>query len=126
MGMSQPDLAGGLGITFQQVQKYESGRNRISAGRLYEIAKALKTSLLYFFEGGDPEPAASRRVFQEDQANFESPVPKDEADLTGAFRQIRDPNLRKAIVADVKKQARAAAKPRNRPRWPAYNTVAAR
>ncbi len=116
LGLSQPDLAGSLGITFQQVQKYESGRNRISAGRLYEIARTLKTSLLYFFEGGEPEPATSRRAFQEDQANFEGPAAKDEVDLTNAFRQIQDPNLRKSIVADVRRQARLGGKPQKRTR----------
>lgn len=49
--MPQEKLAGILGVTFQQVQKYESGANRISASRLYEVAKALKVPVWHFFEG---------------------------------------------------------------------------
>ena len=51
LGISQRDLAEALGIRFQQVQKYENAKNRISAGRLFEIAAALDTSISYFFEG---------------------------------------------------------------------------
>lgn len=50
IGMSQTNLADGLGITFQQVQKYERGSNRISTSKLYEIATALGTPITYFFE----------------------------------------------------------------------------
>jgi transcriptional regulator with XRE-family HTH domain len=50
-GLSQDDLSKELGITFQQVQKYEKAMNRISASRLYDIAKILKTTLEYFYEG---------------------------------------------------------------------------
>ena len=49
--MSQEDLANALGITFQQVQKYEKGSNRIGAGRLFEMAQILGVSVQYFFEG---------------------------------------------------------------------------
>ena len=49
--MSQEDLATALGVTFQQVQKYEKGSNRIGAGRLFEIAKILGVSIQFFFEG---------------------------------------------------------------------------
>ena len=50
-GLSQTDLAEALGLTFQQVQKYERGANRISASKLYETAKFLKVPVAYFFEG---------------------------------------------------------------------------
>jgi len=49
--MSQMQLAAALRITFQQIQKYEKGTNRISAGRLYEVAHALGLSIAFFFEG---------------------------------------------------------------------------
>ena len=45
LDMSQPELAERVGVTFQQVQKYENGKNRVSAGRLYEIAKALGVTI---------------------------------------------------------------------------------
>lgn len=51
LGVSQESLAEALGVSFQQVQKYENGKNRVSASRLYEIAAALDTSISYFFEG---------------------------------------------------------------------------
>ncbi len=51
LGMSQEGLAETLDLTFQQVQKYERGSNRISASKLYEISKSLKTPVSYFFDG---------------------------------------------------------------------------
>jgi transcriptional regulator with XRE-family HTH domain len=54
-GISQERLADALGLTFQQVQKYERGANRVSASKLYEIASALKAPIAYFFDGlSDP------------------------------------------------------------------------
>jgi len=55
LGVSQEKLADALGLTFQQVQKYERGANRVSASKLYEIAAALHTPISYFFDGlADP------------------------------------------------------------------------
>jgi len=51
--MSQMDLAGRIGVTFQQVQKYEKGTNRVAAGRLKRIAKILDVPILYFFDDSD-------------------------------------------------------------------------
>lgn len=51
LGVSQEKLAEQLGLTFQQVQKYERGANRVSASKLYEIARALEAPVAYFFEG---------------------------------------------------------------------------
>ena len=57
MGMSQADLARRVGITFQQIQKYENGKNSISARRLYEFALLLRVSPMYFYEAyGDAAP----------------------------------------------------------------------
>lgn len=62
-GLSQTSLADILGITFQQIQKYEKGKNRISASRLYEIALALQLPITFFFEGTKlPQPARSKRA----------------------------------------------------------------
>ena len=55
LGVSQERLAEDLGLTFQQIQKYERGANRVSASKLYEIARSLQSSVAYFFEGlADP------------------------------------------------------------------------
>src|SRR5437762_8757468 len=51
LGISQEKLAEALGLTFQQVQKYERAANRVSASKLFEIARALETSVSYFYEG---------------------------------------------------------------------------
>ncbi len=51
LGMSQENLSGKLGVTFQQVQKYEKGLNRISASRIYELAQALSVPVGYFYDG---------------------------------------------------------------------------
>ena len=64
MGVSQQQLARALGITYQQEHKYERGVNRVSAGRLFEIAEALATPVGWFFEeveAGAPSPELSRR-----------------------------------------------------------------
>ena len=65
--MSQTNLADGLGITFQQVQKYERGTNRISTSKLYEIAIALETPITYFFE----DLALSDKMAGESMASLE-------------------------------------------------------
>lgn len=57
LGMSQERLAGLISLTFQQVQKYERGANRVSASKLWDLAQALDTSIEYFFEGLRQTPA---------------------------------------------------------------------
>jgi transcriptional regulator with XRE-family HTH domain len=63
-GVSQEKLAEALGLTFQQVQKYERGANRVSASKLYEIAAALRAPVSYFFDGlADPASETGDRQF---------------------------------------------------------------
>lgn len=57
LGVSQEELADGLGLSFQQIQKYEHGVNRIGTGRLHAIAKILRVPVTYFFEGVESESA---------------------------------------------------------------------
>jgi transcriptional regulator with XRE-family HTH domain len=59
VGMTQQQLAEKVGIKFQQIQKYETGMNRISASRLWDIAHALEVPISFFFEGLDAEQGAS-------------------------------------------------------------------
>lgn len=54
LGMTQEQLSAALGISYQQIQKYETGANRVSAGRLFEISQQLEVDVAYFFEGLDP------------------------------------------------------------------------
>ena len=58
LGMTQTNLGDAIGLTFQQVQKYERGANRIGAGRLCDLARVLDVSIDYFFEDMPPEVAA--------------------------------------------------------------------
>lgn len=63
LGVSQEALAEALKLTFQQVQKYERGANRVSAGKLYEIAKILQVPVSFFFDGlADPMSPAAENV----------------------------------------------------------------
>ena len=57
LGMTQTDLADALGLTFQQVQKYERGTNRISASRLYDMCRVLDVTVEFFFEDMPPDVA---------------------------------------------------------------------
>lgn len=57
LGLTQHDLASTLGISYQQVQKYETGANRVSAGRLYDLSQRLGCHVGYFFDGLEPSAA---------------------------------------------------------------------
>jgi transcriptional regulator with XRE-family HTH domain len=96
-GISQGELGGLSGITFQQVQKYEKGVNRISASRLQQFAVALKVTPEYFFDGlrtagSDPKAMAYVEEFA---------ASPDGLALSRAFQLIDDPQLRRSIVALV-------------------------
>jgi transcriptional regulator with XRE-family HTH domain len=111
LDLSQDDLAKACGITFQQVQKYERGTNRISLSRLAEISYALKTQLEYFTEGcmshlpGASKPAL-RGFSDTKQAAFESDgVNRDEMELLRAYKNISTPKLKKQLVEMAKAMA---------------------
>jgi transcriptional regulator with XRE-family HTH domain len=90
-GLSQEQLAERLGITFQQVQKYEKGTNRISASRLFAAARLLSVPVSYFFEGLAASEAQPESVI---------PMNSDEHDLLLAFRSARE-DVRRPLVALV-------------------------
>ncbi len=94
MGLTQENLASVLELSYQQVQKYESGMNRVSAGRLYEIARKLDTDVSYFYEDLDAE---------QDVPPLEHGG-KDRAviELVQNYAEITDPDLRAAINGLVK------------------------
>lgn len=95
--MSQEKLGDALGITFQQVQKYEKGVNRIGASRLQQIAKILEVSVSYFFEGApDVEKQEGEGVFPEEVMRFLAE--KDGSRIARAFLRIEDPEVRHKIV----------------------------
>ena len=98
MGLTQQDLADALNLSYQQLQKYETGANRISAGRLYELATRLETDIGYFFEGVE-HVAASGPI--EHGGKDRSTI-----HLVRDFSGIGDPDIRSAISGLVKALSR--------------------
>jgi len=100
LGMSQEKLADQLGITFQQVQKYEKGVNRISASRLQQVCHILEVPISFFFEHA-PGPASHGRGLAEapSPAYVNDFLASNEGlTLLKAFMKIDDPALRRSIV----------------------------
>jgi transcriptional regulator with XRE-family HTH domain len=95
LGMSQEALGGALGLTFQQVQKYEKGVNRVSASRLQHISQILQVPVPFFFEGapGGAEGAPGVPTYVN-----EFLATSDGVALTKAFTRIGDAKLRRQIV----------------------------
>ncbi len=107
LGMSQTALGDGLGLTFQQVQKYEKGTNRVGASRLQHISHILQVPVSFFFEGAPHVPGQPK-------GGSETPSPAYVTDflassgglaLTKAFTRIKEPKLRRRIVDLVKEIA---------------------
>jgi transcriptional regulator with XRE-family HTH domain len=101
LDMSQTDVADALGLTFQQVQKYEKGTNRIGASRLQHISQILQAPVPFFFEGGPAAPglgppASETAVSASYVTDFLAT--SDGLSLVKAFMLIEDPKLRRAIV----------------------------
>ena len=105
VGMSQEKLGDSLGLTFQQVQKYEKGANRIGASRLFQISRVLGVSVSFFYEGlsGDGEDGEVDQA-EVDQSVFELDMlsSSEGIQLNSAFFSIRDPKVRKKILELVK------------------------
>ena len=103
LGLTQQQLAGAVGVRFQQIQKYECGANRISAARLWQLAEALETPIAYFYEGlaealERKTPAASGgEVFSR----------KETLDLIQAYYQLEEHPRRRLL--DLAKSLNAPA-----------------
>jgi transcriptional regulator with XRE-family HTH domain len=97
LGMSQSTLAGGLDLTFQQVQKYEKGTNRMGAGRLQNIAGILQVPVTFFFDGA---PGQRKTDGSAPSPSYVSDflATSDGLALTKAFMQIKNAKLRRSIV----------------------------
>jgi transcriptional regulator with XRE-family HTH domain len=107
LGMSQEKLGEALGLTFQQVQKYEKGTNRVGASRIQQIAEILQIPVSFLFEGG---PSGTVNA----DGTIEGPSPSFVSDflatteglaLTRAFTRISDAKLRRSIVELVEQIA---------------------
>ncbi|OYW84941.1 MAG: DNA-binding protein [Hyphomonas sp. 32-62-5] len=106
--LTQERLGELLELTFQQVQKYEKGVNRVSAGRLYEIAGVLGVPINYFFEGAEEFLDAEQAEFAEDEDEPHAPVMTPETlELISAFHKIEDLSLRKSLLNTVRAAASA-------------------
>ncbi|MDX2095510.1 MAG: helix-turn-helix transcriptional regulator [Alphaproteobacteria bacterium] len=111
LGLSQESVGKQIGVTFQQIQKYERGINRMGASRLYDFAKALGVQVSYFFEGfgdytmedGAPVIAAAEpnaAAFEHETINN-----RETLEVMRAYYRIRNPAVRKRIVELIKAMA---------------------
>ena len=106
--ISQEQLAGDIGVTFQQVQKYESGHNRVSASRLFDISRVLDCPISYFFEDIGPDTTGKRATpasrggegVGEDAATFDSdPMQRTETlELVQAYWRLSNADLRQNVL----------------------------
>ncbi len=116
LGMSQEKLGEALGLTFQQVQKYEKGTNRVGASRIQQISDILQVPVSFLFEGGPGSGIATSGGFAE------APSPAYVSDflatseglaLTRAYMRISDVKLRRSIVEMVEQIAAREAPDRS-------------
>jgi transcriptional regulator with XRE-family HTH domain len=100
LSMSQEKLGGALGLTFQQVQKYEKGTNRIGASRLQQISHILQVPVAFFFEGAPSAHPPADGMSEVPSPTYVSDflATSDGLALTKAFLEIKEPKLRRRIV----------------------------
>jgi transcriptional regulator with XRE-family HTH domain len=111
MGMSQERLGESLGLTFQQVQKYERGVNRVGASRLYDLSRVLDVPISFFFDDM-PDPRANGiqvgvAGFAERPEGFGAPADdplskRETLELVRAYYRITDPAVRKRVFDLIK------------------------
>lgn len=113
LGMSQEKLGEALGLTFQQVQKYERGVNRIGASRLFDLARVLDVPIGFFFDdmpdamGGSGALRARLGGFAEQQEGFEDDTlhKRETLELVRAYYRITEPAVRKRVFDLIKSLA---------------------
>ena len=115
LGMSQTTLGDAIGLTFQQMQKYERGTNRISSSRLYDLSRVLDVPIAYFFDDMSSEVAATSSVLGGGKAkkppSYEpNPMARRETlELVRAYYKITDPQVRKRLYELTKTLGSAAS-----------------
>lgn len=119
-GLSQEKLAQAVGLTFQQIQKYERGTNRVSAGRLHDFARVLEVPVTYFFEhftsGSKSMPLHLRGLSDTEQQGFsategveEDPMSRRETlELIKIYHSVSDPAQRRKILRALRAMAEEA------------------
>ncbi|MBC2771513.1 helix-turn-helix transcriptional regulator [Rhizobium sp. AQ_MP] len=110
LGMSQEKLGESLGITFQQIQKYEKGTNRVGASRLQNISNILTVPVSFFFEDAPGEQPSSSGMAEASSSNYvvDFLSSSEGLQLNRAFVKIGDPKVRRKIVDLVKALAAEA------------------
>ena len=99
LGMSQEAVAEALGLTFQQLQKYEKGSNRISASRLYELSQILDVPQAFFFEEmTDQLKKAGPKAVAALDDGYNPMAKRETLELVRAYYRIKDPAIRKSIT----------------------------
>lgn len=103
LGMSQDKLGESLGLTFQQIQKYEKGVNRIGASRVFQIARILDVPIQYLFDDFDTPPMAGFAEDDGETASFMDLLSTpDGVQLCRHYSKITDPKVRKRVLDLVK------------------------
>lgn len=108
LGLSQEKLGDALGLTFQQVQKYERGANRIGASRLYQISRILDVPVSFFFEemaepeAGTPEGIAIGLAEGADKFDHDPMAKRETLELVRGYYKITDPRVRRRVFELVK------------------------
>lgn len=113
LGLSQEKLGEAIGLTFQQVQKYERGANRIGASRLLELSRILDVPVSFFYDDQDPVRAPAVTGFGEtEQAGYDTDLlhRRDTIELVDAYYQIDDPAVRRRLY-DLAKALAAGEQP---------------
>jgi len=111
LGMSQEKLGVAIGLTFQQVQKYERGTNRVGSSRLYQLAKVLNVPVSFFFDDMPSEVAGDGPGFGERGEPFDdNPLTKRETlELVRAYHRIPSAGIRRRVFELVKSLAEQVA-----------------
>ncbi|GBE42494.1 helix-turn-helix protein [bacterium BMS3Bbin10] len=115
VGLSQEKLGRSMGLTFQQIQKYEKGLNRIGASRLYKLSQILNVPVGFFYEGmNQVEGSASPGMAEENTEAFlyEFLNTRDGLELNRAFVKVSDASIRKSVIDLVRSLGRDASKTR--------------
>src|SRR5689334_16540491 len=109
LGMSQEKLGDALGLTFQQVQKYERGANRVGASRLYDLSRVLDVPVAYFFEefGNALPPQNGNGELAGDPYQANPMMKRETLELVRAYLRISDPQIKRRVFELTKALASA-------------------
>src|SRR5262249_28822108 len=97
LGLTQQDLAGQVGVRFQQIQKYECGANRITASRLFSLSTALNVNINYFFDGLPADRKQAPANDSADRPNGDTPSPNETLELVRAYYRLGERPRRRLL-----------------------------